>query len=925
MSKKFSFASGANAAYLESVYEQYLVDPSQVDDTWRTFFEGYEFASQGAIGSSLSDQQAHESAKVEAFIHAYRRIGHLSAHLSPLESAPGIARDLSAKFHGLEGVDDQKVFHPVNFVHSEAMTFKEIRETLEKTYCRTIGADFRDINDIEIVKWFQVKMETCDNKPKVSLDEKKRILGSLAQAEGFERFLQARYLGQKRFSLEGCDAMIPMLDTLVHSAAKESVEEICIGMAHRGRLNVLVNTMGKPVEKMLKEFEGSEFNPFDIDGDVKYHMGFANELAIDGKKVRMVLLPNPSHLEAVNPVVEGFVKSRMRQVGQNPMVVMPVLLHGDASFIGQGLVAETLNFSMLESYSTGGTIHIIINNQIGFTTNPKDSRSCDYSSDIAKLVRAPVLHVNADDAEACVWVMQLAVEYRQKFGKDIVIDLVGYRRHGHNETDEPGFTQPLMYRKIAETPTVLKKYVDQLVAEKSMSQSDADQVSDQVRNDLQAAFEKIRAEKNSSPTLKLPSSLRSILEYRKVPRAEVMKSVSTGVDRKQLLEIGRKMVTIPDSFQLHPKIKRIFTTREQMLEGDGAVDWGFAELLAFATLAKEGHHVRLSGQDCKRGTFSSRHAVLFDFETGDAYEILNHIGEGAAPVQVINSPLSEQGCLGFEFGYSVADPNALVLWEAQFGDFANGAQIIIDQFLVASEAKWKQTSSLVLMLPHGYEGMGPEHSSGRLERFLQLCGNTNIQVCNATTPAQLFHLLRRQVKRNFHKPLVIMTPKSLLRHSQVISSIKDFTDDYFREILEDCSVIIDEQVDTVVLCSGKIYYEILDRRDSRSIENIPIVRIEQIYPFPYERLSLLLKKYASLKSIVWAQEEPENMGAWSFVRSRIESIVGPAVTVKYVGRRTSGTTAEGTTKAHLAEQQRIIDEALGIACGWMPKMIASEG
>ncbi|MEY4631190.1 MAG: hypothetical protein RIQ81_1310 [Pseudomonadota bacterium] len=924
---RFSYATGENAAYIEELFARFKKDPASVDEGWRKFFEGVEFAASSGIGAAGGGGGSHDSALVEAWINAFRRLGHLSAHLNPLEPRPELRPDMQSQAHGLGHVVDSDTFVPANLPGGkEPMTFSAIRDLMTATYCGRIGAEFREIDDIDVVQWFQGKMESCRNQPAFSPEVRKRILAKLVEAEGFERFLHARYLGQKRFSLEGLDSFVPLVDTIISEAAKASVEEMAIGMAHRGRLNTLVNIMGKPLEFMFKEFEGGEVRTFDIDGDVKYHMGFASEVpAFGGGRMRIYLSPNPSHLEIVNPVVEGFVRARQRMIAANNRSrVMPVLVHGDAAFMGQGVVMETLNLSQLPAYETGGTIHVITNNQVGFTTNPEEARSCTYASGVAKLVRAPVLHVNADDPEAVAWCGMLAVEYRQKFQKDIVIDLIGYRRHGHNETDEPAFTQPVMYRKINSHPTVLTQYSGQLVQAGVLTQSDYDALSEAWKNKLQNAFENVRAGKMPKDSaIAPPKELEKSAVSVRVDEKEFWKPVETGVKAARIRELVARMTSIPAGFTPNPKIVRLLDTRRKMVDGAGAVDWALGELLAFASLAADGHHVRLSGQDCQRGTFSSRHAVIRDVETGALLNLLGDLAKNQGEVEVINSPLSEAGVMGFEFGYTVADPEALVLWEAQFGDFCNGAQIIIDQFLCASEAKWKQTSGLVLLLPHGYEGMGPEHSSARPERFLQLCGNMNMQLMNLTTPAQHFHALRRQLVRNFRKPLIMMTPKSLLRHPGVVSAVDEFEKGSFQEVIDE-SVLKPadaRKLERVVLCSGKIYYELVEMRGkaSGSAAGVPVVRVEQLHPFPEASLRKVLGSYKQAKEFVWVQEEPQNMGGWNFVRpllkDLIDDLTGSGARLTYVGRRSSGTTAEGYTKAHIVEQERILSTSLGLSPG----------
>jgi len=916
---KNTFASGTNAAYIESMYEDYRKDPSSLDDSWQKFFEGYEFGLTAVVEPT---GERREDAKVEAYINAYRRLGYLAAYLNPLDPKPEIPENLHVTSHELDHVDANRKFLTANFGTGE-MTFAEITKKLQETYCGSIGPDFRDSNNVEEVVWLQQIMEAHNNKPSVSAESKKRILQKLGEAEALEHFLQTRYLGQKRFSVEGLDALIPLLDGMIDEAVNVGVHEITMGMAHRGRLNVLTHILKKPYERLLLEFEGQVFNSFDIEGDVKYHMGYAHDVeTFSGKKVRIYLSPNPSHLEAINAPIAGFTRARQEHDEGSSEGILPIILHGDAAIIGQGVVAEVLNLSQLQHYGTGGTIHIITNNQIGFTTNPSAAKSCAFSSDISKMIRMPVLHVNADDPEAVAWVTKIAIAYRHKFKKDILIDLVGYRRYGHNETDEPSFTQPIMYKKIAEHPTVFQIYSKKLIAEGVVTEEESASYLSSVKELLNEAQKSVHTKGFVAHPTPAPAAFKDILAYRKPDRNEVMASVITHVSEAKLKELAQEILNIDKTFTPHPKIIRLLENRAKMMEGAGAVDWGFAELLAFASLADQKYPVRLSGQDCKRGTFSSRHAVLFDYETGKANELLQK--KNWAPVNVINSPLSELGCMGFEFGYSVGNPNTLVLWEAQYGDFVNGAQILMDQFLVASEAKWQQTSGLVLLLPHGHEGAGPEHTSARPERFLQSCGNLNIQVCNVTTPAQMFHLLRRQILRNFRKPLVLMSPKSLLRHPKVISELKDFTSTTFKEFLDDTDLKSGSKAERLMMCTGKIYYELTELREKNpDFAHVPILRLEQLYPFPYEGLSELFQaRYPQVREVIWVQEEPQNMGAWTFVRARIPRISDTIHKVDYVGRKNSGSTAEGSAKAHTAEQKRILEEAFALATAKTPQRLA---
>ena len=912
---KFTYATATNVGYMEELYEKFRKDPNSVEESWRKFFEGYEFAvTNGAGEGAAAGKGDQEAAMVEAYINAYRVLGHRSSYLNPLAPKPALRSDMMPDSHGLKDVNKSRKFVAANLPTETPMTFDEINQLMQETYCGKIGAEFRDNDDIEFVKWIQGKMESCRNKPKISKEQKLAILDSLVKAEGFESFLQARFLGQKRFSLEGAESFMPLLETMTSVAASNGVEEIVLGMAHRGRLGTLCNFIGKTYEAMLKKFEGSEFNPYQIDGDVKYHMGFAGERTFGGKNVRLYLSPNPSHLEIVNPVVEGFARARQRLMADNDRKkVLPLLIHGDAAFMGQGLVAETLNLADLQGYTTGGTIHVIINNQVGFTTDPSDSRSCEYSSGIAKILKAPVLHVNADDPEAVIWTAQLAAEYRQKYHKDFVIDLVGYRRHGHNETDEPGFTQPSMYKIIAKHPTVLTQYGERLIAEGVITADELKKRQSDFRATLQDAFDLLKSGDTKSEKFKdkYPKAFEDVFHPQHGDEAAMEKAVKTAVPIKVLADVAKSIVSVPAGFNVHPKLIKLLEQRGKMTDKDGSgVDWPMAELLAFGTLAKEGHHVRLSGQDCQRGTFSSRQGVLRDYETGKPHYSMNQITADQAPVEILNSPLSELGVMGFEFGYTVADHEALVLWEGQFGDFVNGAQIVIDQFIVASEAKWGQTSGLVLLLPHGYEGMGPEHSSGRPERFLQLCGNANIQVAIPTTAAQYFHILRRQVCREFRKPLVIMSPKSLLRHPKVVSPVVEFEKGQFEEVLDDDRIKDPKVVKRVVFCTGKIFYEMQEATSTGPEGEVALVRIEQLYPFPSKKVADIIGRYKNAKDAVWAQEEPQNMGAWTFIRPRLEELLPDTVRLKYVGRRDSGTTAEGATKAHTAEQARIVNEAV---------------
>lgn len=931
----------SGGAYLEWLWAEWQKDPSSVSERWQKVFQQWSCSSHAPSAQTLTSKDVSTSylgedrgvesqrdrlTQIEALIHAYRRFGHLCAHLDPLSGAPETQDHLTLKHHGLDEHDGAALY--LTHFSSEPLAVGSIFSALQRTYTSKLGADFQDLYSAEQVRWLQQRMEGTQNSPDIPPEKRRHILDWLARAEGFERFLHKRYLGQKRFSLEGLESLIPVLHTLAEEGAESGAEELCLGMAHRGRLNVLVNFMGKPCKEIFESFEGSEFNPFDIDGDVKYHLGFAhNHTTARGKNIRLFLAPNPSHLEAVNPVIQGFVKARQRQEGDEEQKgIIPVLLHGDGAFVGQGIVAETLNLSQLSGYSTGGTLHIILNNQVGFTTNPEEARSCYYASDVAKFVQAPVLHVNADDPDRCVWAAQLALHYRQTFHRDVVIDLVGYRRHGHNEGDEPAFTQPLMYRKIKKHPTCYRRYLQECAAALKEEIDSLEAPYHAWSDELQKIYEGVQRSKvapqpdstQALPSAAVPQAFSAILAPDIADYEKLFEVVETAVSCADLSAALKMLTTIPKGFKPHNKVKKVLEKRRSMLKGVGAVDWATAELLALGTLAQEGHPIRLSGQDVRRGTFSSRHGVMVDRETGQCHEFLAQVGDSGGAVELINSPLSEQGCLGFEYGYAVADPQALVLWEAQFGDFSNGAQIIIDQFLVASEAKWQQVASLVMLLPHGYEGQGPEHSNARPERYLQLCGGGNIQVVSCSTPAQHFHVLRRQALRDFRKCLICLTPKSLLRDPQVTSTVSGFTEDHFQEVLDDPDLVDPLQVRRLIFCSGKIYYEA--RRHelfSQQDHGIAMVRIEQLYPFPSQKMTQIKERYSALEQVIWMQEEPQNMGAWSFIRPYLEGLY-PHHPPQYVGRKTSGSTAEGSHQAHLAEQRRIIEESLHHGCGWEP-------
>lgn len=855
--------------------------------------------SPGLFGPSGSKEEIEKQARVLQLINAYRVRGHLVADLDPLDSTRVPHKDLDPATYGLTIWDLDREFITNGLAGTERLTLREILDILRDTYCATVGAEYMFIADRERKAWLQVRMESSRNRSELDPDSRRRVLEKLIEAESFEKYLHAKYVGHKRFSLEGCEALIPLLDRVLSDAARAGVKEAVIGMAHRGRLNVLANTIGKPLAQIFSEFEGNP-NPESVQGsgDVKYHLGATGTHETHtGETLAVSVAPNPSHLEWVNPVVEGMVRAKQDQIGDVARArVLPVLLHGDAAFAGQGIVAETLNLAGLEGYTTGGTIHVVINNQIGFTTLPQDARSSTYATDVAKMVQAPILHVNGDDPEAVVHVAGLAWEYRDRYKRDVVIDLVGYRRWGHNEGDEPSYTQPLMYAKIKAHTSVGQLYSEQVVRASLFPREEVDKIWAEKKAQMQREGD--------------GGALGQIARRQPVVSQPVDAAAMWGRLRTTL----QAMSTVPEGFELHPKLMPLLKRRADLLAGKGDVDWATAEALAFGTLLLEGVPVRLSGQDSGRGTFSQRHAVLYDVKTGKEHVPLNSIAPAGTRFEVHDSLLSEAAVMGFEFGYAVAEHRALVMWEAQFGDFFNGAEVIVDQFLVASEQKWGQPQGLVLLLPHGHEGQGPEHSSARLERFLTLCAEDNIRVCYPSTPASYFHLLRRQGRDSVEKPLVVMTPKSLLRHPRCQSSLASLAEGRFEEVLDD-SGIDGARVRRIVLTSGKLYYDLLKAREEQHVQGVAIVRLEQLYPFPLEQLGAALARYPESAELVWAQEEPRNMGAWRFVREEFldrASGIAHGRVPRYIGREASASPAPGSLKAHIEEQEAIVEAALQI-------------
>jgi 2-oxoglutarate dehydrogenase E1 component len=896
-----SVATRWNADAIEAAYQAWRTDPASVDESWRSFFEGFELGRGVQAGPTSAGRCPPGIVRL---IDAYRDLGHFVAHLDPLSEQRTRHPLLELSEFGLDEADLDTSFETATFAGAPQLTLRELIAELRETYCRTIGVEFMHIQDRRIRRWLEEKMEPRCNQPGFNRDKKLWLLGELHYAELFERFLQARFVGQKRFSLEGAETLIPILEAIVQKAASGGVKEIVLGMAHRGRLNVLANILRKPYQEIFAEFE-ENFLPDsrDGDGDVKYHLGFSSDRVMpDGKQIHLSLSPNPSHLEAVDPVVEGRTRAKQRRFGDTERKLgIPILVHGDAAFAGQGIVTETLNLSQLAGYRTGGTIHVIVNNQIGFTTAPSDARSTTYCTDVAKMIQVPIFHVNGEDPEAAVAVAELALEFRQTFSRDVVIDMYCYRRHGHNEGDEPSYTQPLMYRKIKDRPTLTEIYTEKVIMRGDFSVAETETLTGKFQGKLQAALEEVKTNPLAHAGMRGFSGTWKGLTpvYSHAP-------VATSVPLQTLNAVAAALTRTPDHFSVHPKIAKQLEARLQQMMERRPVDWAFAEALAFGSLLLEGTPVRLSGQDSRRGTFSQRHAVLYDAETGEPYFPLNAIAPKQAQFCCYDSLLSEAGVLGFEFGYSLDAPEMLVLWEAQFGDFANGAQVIIDQFISCSESKWQRDSGLVLLLPHGYEGQGPEHSSARLERFLQLCAEDNMQVCNLTTPAQYFHALRRQMKRNFRKPLILLTPKSLLRHKLAVSPIDELTGGHFLEVLDDPQAD-PGRVRRIVMCSGKVYYDLLERRALDESGQVAIVRLEQFYPLPVDLLQKIVGKYRKAKEIVWVQEESLNMGGWSFIEPRLRAL---GWNPKFVGRDTSASPATGSRKIHLQEQRELVEAAI---------------
>jgi 2-oxoglutarate dehydrogenase E1 component len=916
---------GGNGDFLDALYEQYLRDPASVDPRWREYFARLGADADqphGALRAAIAARAARgrtaapaasagdaRQAAVSRLIQVWINRGHLVATIDPLGLMPRPRpRLLDLDYFHLTDADLDAEFYTGSHIEAvpKRLRLRDIVAQLQLIYAGNVGAEFAHVSDSEERLWLQDQFQQGRLRHRFSADERRNILWQLTAAEGLERYLHTKYVGQKRFSLEGCEALIPLLDDLIQRSGAAGVEELVIGMAHRGRLNVLVNILGKAPAELFSEFEGT-YDPSRLkgSGDVKYHKGFSADLRTANGNVHTVLAFNPSHLEVVDPVVEGSVRARQERRGdEHGTRVLPLLIHGDASFAGQGVVMETLQLSQARGFATGGTVHVIINNQVGFTTSePRDARSTLYCSDVAKMLEVPIFHVNADDPEAVVFVTRLSLEYRIRFRKDVVIDLVGYRRHGHNEADEPAATQPAMYRIIRQHLPVRRLYADQLVAASVLKEGEPQAMYEQYRSDLDAGRPQARA------ALGMIGNKYTV-DWRPYAQVDWTERVPTGVELPRLRSLGERLTSYPENFTLHPRVAQVVAQRRKMIQGEQPLDWGCAETLAYASLIEEGSAVRLSGQDSGRGTFFHRHAVLHDQSSDATWIPLQHIAAGQPRVEIIDSVLSEEAVMGFEYGYATTDPATLVVWEAQYGDFANGGQVIIDQFISSGEAKWERFCGLTLFLPHGYEGAGPEHSSARLERFLQLCAENNMQVCVPSTPAQMFHLLRRQVRQSFRKPLIVMTPKSLLRHELSVSALEDLSRGAFARVIGEADKLVPQDVRRVVFCSGKVYFDLLRARRKENLREVALVRIEQLYPFPAEEYQAVLSRYPQMREIVWCQEEPQNQGAWYQIRHRLQELEMERVPVLYAGRAPAAAPATGIGRIHEIEQASLVAAAL---------------
>lgn len=899
---QFSFLNSIDIDYIDELHQRYLVDKRLVEPSWRTFFDGYEFAKFSYEDIDEIPSNVLKEFKVINLINAYRSRGHLFTKTNPVRDRRKYHPTLEIKNYGLEEVDLLTVFQASEQVGLEPCSLNEIIIHLEQTYCQSIGIEYQYIRHPERVEWIRKNIE-LKNRPQFSVAQKKHILHKLNQATVFEQFLQKKFVGQKRFSIEGAESLIPALDVLIENGSNLGLKEFVVGMAHRGRLNVLANIFNKTYDKIFSEFEGKEYDDEVLfDGDVKYHLGITSEVKTDnGNDVKITLSPNPSHLEAVDPVVEGITRSKLdHELKGDEKKILPILIHGDAAVAGQGIVYEVIQMAQLDGYRTGGTLHIIINNQVGFTTNYLDARSSTYCTDVAKTTLCPVFHVNGDDIEAVVQTLDIALRYRQQYSRDVFVDLLCYRKYGHNEGDEPKFTQPKLYKLIANHPNPREIYLKRLIDEKVVSEKEGIRMEKEFDDMLQ---ERLNDAKQIEKA-KITNFLEDVWsDYRKSNSKDFQTSPDTSVNKETLIKLAKKLNHLPDGKKYFRKIVKLFDDRLKMIESD-KLDWAMGELLAYATLLNEGYSVRISGQDVERGTFSHRHAVVKTEDDEEEVIPLNLLNEKQAEFQIYNSLLSEYAVLGFDYGYAFNTPKGLTIWEAQFGDFFNGAQIIIDQFLSAAEDKWGTPNGLVMLLPHGYEGMGSEHSSARIERFLQLCAEDNFQIANCTNPANYFHLLRRQMVRSFRKPLIVFTPKKLLRYPRAVSSISEMSDGNFQEIIDDSNAI-PSKINKVVLCSGKFYYDLIEEYEQNILEDIAFVRLEQLYPFPEHQLRSIVKKYGKNSQYIWAQEEPENMGPWSYIlrKWKLSDII-------CFSRNESGSPASGSPKVHEIRHQEIIKKVM---------------
>ncbi len=931
-----SHFSGGNLEYVEGLFESYLVDPNSVSEEWRKCFDQLPRVSEAqstdlphsviqeqflqigknkfrsmpvSSGQVASSDHEQKQINVLQLINAYRVRGHQHATLDPLglQKREKVA-DLDIGYHQLTGADLDTKFNVGSlFFNKESLKLSEIISELEKTYCESIGYEFMHIVDTQEKAWLQQRVESVRSHPEYSQETRESLLERLTAAEGLEKYLASRYPGAKRFGLEGAESLIPMVNELIQRSGALGAKEVVIGMAHRGRLNVLINTLGKNPKDLFDEFEGKKL--VNTSGDVKYHQGFSSNVITAGGEVHIALSFNPSHLEIVSPVVEGSVRARQdRRKDTSGKTVVPISIHGDAAFAGQGVVMETFQMSQTRAYRTGGTVHIVINNQVGFTTNrQEDSRSTEYATDVAKIIQAPIFHVNGDDPEAVLFVTQLALDYRYEFGRDVVIDMVCYRRRGHNETDEPSGTQPLMYSVISKLKTTRTLYSERLVGESVVTQEKSDQMVIENRDDLDNA-------RHVAKSLVLESQTGSFVDWKPYIGVEWTDAGDTTFPLSQLQSIAKKLTNVPDGIVIQRQVQKIYQDRDKMTAGALPLNWGYAEILAFATLLEQGYPIRITGQDSGRGTFSHRHAVIHSQKDGSTYIPLKHLSEDQPTLDLYDSYLSEEAVLAFEYGYASTSPKGLVIWEAQFGDFANGAQVVIDQFITSGEHKWGRLCGLTMLLPHGYEGQGPEHSSARLERFLQLCAEYNIQVCVPTTPSQIFHIIRRQAIRPMRRPLIIMSPKSLLRHKQAISTLEDLAEGSFKTVLPESSeTVTADSVKRIVLCSGKVYFDLINRREELQKDDVAVIRLEQLYPFPYTDLESELEQYKNVESLVWCQEEPKNQGAWHANRHRMNRVLEklyPELKIRFAGRISSAAPAAGYMSIHVEEQEALVNDAL---------------